>query len=263
MIRQAAQATRYLQHYFSSINEHGAHSPFLYELLTECIYAKRSDDKLNDVEAIRGQLLHDNTSINTTDLGAGSTFDGTPTTRSISSITRHFSKSPKLCRLLYRLVNYFKPQLMLELGTSMGISAMYQSLGNPSGTIYTIEGCPETFKKASRNIELAGLNNIKCLHGNFEVKLPEFLNKVGTPDWTYIDGNHTYEATMSYFEQLAGKSKDDTILIFDDINWSDGMRNAWDHIIKDRRTTMTLDLFFIGIVFFKKGLSKENFRVRF
>ena len=41
------------------------------------------------------------------------------------------------------------------------------------------------------------------------------------------------------------------------------MENAWNHIKQHGKSTVTIDLFFVGIVFIKKELSKENFKIRF
>jgi len=58
-------------------------------------------------------------------------------------------------------------------------------------------------------------------------------------------------------------ANNNTIFIFDDIHWSDGMENAWKYIKANTRTTLTIDLFFVGIVFVKSELSKEDFTIRF
>jgi hypothetical protein len=41
------------------------------------------------------------------------------------------------------------------------------------------------------------------------------------------------------------------------------MENAWEQIKKHPKTTVTIDLFFVGIVFIKSELSKEHFTIRF
>jgi predicted O-methyltransferase YrrM len=263
MVKEVQLASRYISHHLTSMNEHGAHSPFLYDLLTKCIYANQQHAGFAKIEALRNTLKSNYAEIKVTDLGAGSTYDGIPASRTIASITKNFSKPPRLCKLLFRLTQYFKPGLMLELGTSMGISAMYQALGNSEGKIYTVEGCPATFEQAQLNIKSSGISNISCINNSFDKALPEFIAQQGYPNWAYIDGNHTYESTVNYFHHFADSDNDNMILVFDDINWSEGMQKAWAEICKNDRVTMTINLFYIGLVFFNKKLSKQDFKIRF
>src|SRR5688572_33358573 len=95
-------------------------------MLTESIYDKNRDPSFKRIESFRKQLLHDNREIAVIDLGAGSSYDGKLKTRSIREICSKFAKSPKHCRFLFHVIKFLKPSVMVELGTSLGISAMYQ-----------------------------------------------------------------------------------------------------------------------------------------
>ena len=79
----------------------------------------------------------------------------------------------------------------------------------------------------------------------------------------FIDGNHQKKPTINYFEEILKYANNNTIFIFDDIHWSQGMESAWEYIKAHEKTTLTIDLFFLGIVFIKSELSKENFIIRF
>jgi hypothetical protein len=39
----------------------------------------------------------------------------------------------------------------------------------------------------------------------------------------------------------------EAVFVFDDVNWSDGMRNAWSTIVDDPRIALTVDLRSVGI----------------
>ena len=253
----------FLKHYLTSGNEHSVHSPFVFDLLTKCIYAKKSHTGFLRIEALREKLIHDTHKIKTVDLGAGSAFDKKPVERTIRDVVRRFAKSPRYCRLLYRLTEYLKPGVMIELGTSLGISAMYQAAGNNKGTLYSIEGCTETAEIARNNIREAGYANVEVRTGNFDDALPVLLHELPTVSYAFIDGNHTHEATMRYFKLLSAKVNDDSLLVFDDINWSHGMKRAWDEIKSDDRVTIAINLYFLGIVFFNTSFSKQDFRLRY
>lgn len=252
----------YLLHFISAGDEHSVHSPFVFKLLTECIYNKSDNPAFDSIEKIRTTLLKDTREIEVTDLGAGSTYNGVPKKRKISEIAGNFAKAPKYSRLLFRIVNYLKPATMVELGTSLGISGMYQSAGNPNGTLYTLEGCSNTANEAISNFKKNGFDKLKCSIGNFDATLPELLMQINEVDYAFVDGNHTYDATIRYFNLLKKKVTSTSILIFDDINWSDGMKKAWDEIKSDPDVTVTIDFFLLGLVFFNRDYSKQNFKLR-
>jgi len=252
----------YLKFIYKSGNEHSVHSPFVFKLLTESLYDKSPVAGTGKIEALRKKLLGDQREINTVDLGAGSTYDGKSRKRSVAKIASRFAKSLKYCKSLYHFTNHFKPPVMIELGTSLGISAMYQQSGNPGGKLYTLEGCPETARIAKENFINNGFEKIECITGNFDDTLPALLNKIGTTDYCFIDGNHTYDATLRYFNLLKKHMPETGMIIFDDINWSTGMKKAWDEIRSDPDLTVSIDFYFLGIVFFNKKLFKQNFILR-
>jgi len=63
---------------------------------------------------------------------------------------------------------------------------------------------------------------------------------------------------------LLKKAHNETILIFDDIHWSAQMEEAWEIIKQHNSVTLSIDLFFIGIVFLRKDFKvKQHFSLRF
>ena len=166
--------------------------------------------------------------------------------------------------MLFRLSRYFQPENIIELGTSLGLSTLYLSYGSPASNIYTIEGCPNISQIAKNNFREAGFEKIRMVTGNFDDKLPEILGHINSLDLAFIDGNHKQEPTIKYFEQCLLKSNPaTTILIFDDIHWSDGMEKAWEYISGHPSVTLSVDIFFMGIVFLRKELTKQHFVIRF
>jgi predicted O-methyltransferase YrrM len=86
---------------------------------------------------------------------------------------------------------------------------------------------------------------------------------LSTVDFAFIDGNHRKEPTEKYFNELLAKTNNDSILVFDDIHWSREMEAAWDTIKNSPAVTCSIDLFFIGIVFFRKEFKeKQHFKIR-
>jgi len=252
----------YIKYRFQSDNEHGIHSPFVYELYNDVICDESPFYVYEDIESIRAKLLLTDLKINIEDHGAGSRVNSSPQ-RKIKDIAKHTLKSPKYGQLLFRLVNHFKPQHILELGTSLGVSTLYLATPNKKAKITTIEGCPNTAKVAQVNFKKMGLKNIELVNATFDSYLPQYLAKVPSLDMIFFDGNHQKAATLDYFDQCVAKVHPESIFIFDDIHWYTEMEEAWEVIKKHPKVTSTIDLFFVGIVFFNTDLSKENFLLRF
>ena len=253
--------TDYLKHRLTAKTRHGTHSPFVYKLADDVIYDFTDKSEYKNIEAQRKKLFNDDSTITVTDLGAGSHLNKNRT-KKVSQIAKNALKSPKLAQLIYRLAEYTKPKSAIELGTCLGITSAYLSKACPNAEIITIEGCPETAGVARKNFKDLGLNNIELHVGNFDLILPDIIAKQSTLDFVYIDGNHRKEATLDYFKWCLPKITEHSLLIFDDIDWSQGMKEAWEEIKNHPEVTVTVDLLWIGLVYFKKGQSKEHFKLK-
>ncbi|MFC3561911.1 O-methyltransferase [Pedobacter jamesrossensis] len=253
--------TDYLKHRLTAKTRHGTHSPFVYKLADEVIYDFTDKSEYKNIEAQRKKLFNDDSSITVTDLGAGSHLNKNRT-KKISQIAKNALKSPKLAQLIYRLAENTKPKSAIELGTCLGITSAYLAKACPKAQIITIEGCPQTAGVAKNNFEDLNLTNIELHVGNFDLILPDVIAKQPTLDFVYIDGNHRKDATLNYFKWCLPKVTEDSLLIFDDIYWSQGMKEAWEEIKNHPDVTVTIDLFWIGLVYFKKGQAKEHFKLK-
>lgn len=252
----------YVKYRISGKNEHAIHSPFVFDLYNDVIRDQTPFYAYSDIESIRAKLLLTEMSIKIEDYGAGSRVNNS-NERKIKDIAKNTLKSPKYGQLLFRLVNYFKPNTILELGTSLGLSTMYLASSNKKCQVTTVEGCPATSKVAQINFNKIGLKNVLLVNDTFDRFLPNYLKQTKQLDMVFFDGNHQKEATLNYFNQCASKVHNDTIFIFDDIYWSEGMKEAWEEIKKHPKVTTSVDLFYLGIIFFKKELSNEHFVLKF
>jgi predicted O-methyltransferase YrrM len=262
MVQKFKVAFNYLKHQSMAFNRHGIHSPFVYDFLEQVLYTDNETNELKQLSIVRNQLLSDTRKVEITDLGAGSTINNSKI-RLVKDIAKNSSKHPKYGRLFYRMIAYFKPRNVIELGTSLGLSTIYFAKANPKLNVYTLEGCPNTLKVAQENFNNLNLANIITAQGDFKDTLPKVLNTISTADFIFFDGNHQEQATLDYFNAALPFKNENSVFIFDDIHWSDGMTNAWNKIKGHPETVVTLDLFFLGIVFFKSGLTKQDFKIRF
>ncbi|TAL63366.1 MAG: class I SAM-dependent methyltransferase [Bacteroidetes bacterium] len=260
-MKQFSFLIKYLKYWFLAKNGHGIHSPFVFGLYNDVINKKGSYYSFDKIEQLRKKLLASKKKIEVKDLGAGRSGK-----RTISKIAEGSAKNRKYCELLFRLAYHFKPTIILELGTSLGISTSYLASANPNTQVITIEGCPNTAAEAKKNFESLGLKNIEPIVGNFDVVLPDVLassRQQGAGNLVFIDGNHRKAPTLNYFKLCLARASNDSIFIFDDIHWSDEMEDAWEEIKAHPNISLTVDLFFLGIVFFRKEQVKENFTLRY
>lgn len=252
----------YAKHIIASKTRHGVHSPFVYELLDEVIYDHKEVPYYASIETLRKALKKDQRKLNIVDLGAGSMIN-TDKEKRVSQLANNALKPPRIAQLLARLAARFEPEVIVELGTCLGITTAYMASASPKSEIITIEGCPETAGIARENFETLNLKNIELKVGNFDEQFPEILESRDTIDFLFIDGNHKKEATLDYFQRCLPKVHNDTVLIFDDIYWSRGMKEVWEQIKAHPKVQVTLDLFYIGLVFFKTNQEEEHFKIRF
>lgn len=249
----------YLKFLWNSKNQHGVHSPFVFSLVTKCFYDKKPHPAYKVLKAFRSDLLKNKNTIEVTDFGAGSRVFKS-NTRQISKIAKTAGISPKRAELLYRIVNYFQPENMLEIGTSLGLATSALSVGNPKAEITTLEGCPQTAHQAQEQFQKFHLDNTSSVVTEFT----EFFKNLppSTFDLIYFDGNHSKKATLDYFELLLPTITNDSVWIFDDIHWSQDMEQAWEAIQNHPKVTVTIDTFQWGLVFFRYEQQKEHFTIR-
>lgn len=254
---------KYLNYRLTAHTEHDVHSPFVYTFYQELIANPTPVEDFNELEQIRKQLLEDQTTIRMTDLGAGSK-KLKDNLRSISDIVRHGIARKKQAEFLYRLVKRFAPKTIIELGTSVGLTALYLAKAHGASTLYTIEGCPELSTFSKKQFERQHVSNSISITGNFDEELPKVLSSLQNVDLVYFDGNHAYEPTLKYFRMALEKKHAGSIFIFDDIYWSAGMEKAWKEIHTHPEVSLSMDFFQFGIVFFRtEQKNKEHFVLKF
>ena len=256
---------KYLKYYLRASNRkgHGIHSPFVFDFISNVLNDQTDYPEYEQPEELRRQLLKDKTILHIQDFGAGSSL-ATTNQRTIASIVKWTAKPKKYSQLLFRMLRKYQPKMILELGTSLGISTVYLSLAKPDSNIITMEGAKEVAAIAKNNFKSLGLQNISIIEGNFDTTLSSVISPLSSVDFAFIDGNHRREPTERYFQQMLSKTNNDSILVFDDIHWSREMEQAWETIKAHPVIRCSIDLFFMGIVFFRPEFrEKQHFRIRF
>lgn len=262
-------AEKYLRYYLTAANGkgHGVHSPFVYDLVRGVLCDRTAYAPYATIEGLRRHLLKDDGVLEVEDMGAGSVRGGTQV-RKVADIARHAAKPARLGQLLFRLARYYRPGVVVELGTSLGLSTAYLAAGvkegGLGGKVWTIEGSGAVAERAGRYLSELGFAGAEVVTGNFDLVLEPLVERVGPVDLAFVDGNHRYEPTLRYFNILMRYSGRPAMLIFDDIHWSADMERAWLQIKADPRVMMTIDLFFFGLVVIRDEFKvKQDFTIRF
>lgn len=221
-------------------NEHSVHSPFVFDLLTKVIYNRVEYYSFKKIENLREELLD-----------------------SKKIIVTHTVESAKYTQLLFRLVNYFQPSQIIEFGTSVGISAAYMASVSSKINVVTIEGQQAVAKIAKENFEKLKLKNIEQIINNSDKALPTLLDKYQILDFVHFAGNNCKQATLNHFNQCLEKVNGDSVFLFDNIYCSSEMKETWEEIKNNNRVRVTVDLFFMGIVFFRQEQVKQHFVIKY
>jgi predicted O-methyltransferase YrrM len=266
---------QYLAYRIKAKGAHGIHSPFVFELFHKVICESPDYYDFPPIEHLRKRLLTSKEAIEVIDFGArgepqtsrnefGTGSKGALKTRKrkIKNIVRKSAIPEKEGRLLFRLVNFVQPQTMVEMGTSLGISTLYQHKARPEAKMIAMEGSPETSTYAGMNFKIFKDEAIERVVGDFAETLPQVLKNLTSVDYVFFDGNHRKEATLEYFQKFLPLASAKCVFVFDDIRWSTGMHEAWKEIIKEPKATVTVDLFSFGLVFFNPTQVKQHFVLR-
>lgn len=265
MYSKAVMGVKYLRYLYEAENAtgHGIHSPFVYQFVRELLMNGEDDLQTRAIELLRRQCLRNTQLLTLEDLGAGSRIQASKQ-RTVQQIARAALKPKRFACLFHRIIQRDGHREILELGTSLGITTSYLATAHPAARVTTMEGAPEVAQQARENMERLGLKNVKLQTGNFDDLLPLYLSGIEKLDFAFVDGNHRFEPTLRYFREMLPKIHVNSVLIFDDIHWSREMEEAWTTIKAHPQVTLTIDLFFIGMVFFRKEqLESQHFTIRY
>lgn len=254
----------YISYRLRSTSKHGVHSPFVFDLITKVLENKEKEEVFEKIHGIYKEQCRSSRVLETTDFGVSS--DGRAYSTKflkVSEITKSSSVNSNTGELLYRLVEYFKPSRILELGTSLGMSTLYIASAAPTAKYITMEGCAAKVEVAKSYFSRMSVLNLEVSTGRFDTQLPAVLEKLGQLDFVFMDGHHRFKPTLAYFKKVLQYSNENTVIVLDDIHWSKGMELAWREIQKMPEVTVTIDIYRLGLVFLKKSLSKQNFIIKY
>ena len=281
------RAKSWLRHQLTAWNTggEGVHSPYLFEWVRMVMMDKNAYYIWGEIERCREKMLRDERELEFVDYGSGKLKGENGKLkgengerRRVCDIARRSLAKRKYAQMLSRLVNWlgashrlengsgtaysleFRGLTIVELGTSLGVTTAYMAAMDSRNRVVTFEGCEAVANIAKENWKALNINNIECRVGKIDVE--ELVRDIEHMDVAFIDANHTYVSTCEYFDVLAGKVREKSVIVVDDIHYSEEMEKAWKAICADERVTSTIDLYQMGLVFFDKHYWKRHYTMR-
>ncbi len=255
---------KYLEHLFHRRYRkgRGIHSPYLFTLVHDVIFNAQGIDIPNEIREIHLRLRKDRTRI-----GAGTLGTKTPVDRSgertVGSFVRGSSVSPRYGELLFRIAQWFKPDMILELGTGLGVSTLYLASGAPDVPVHSLEGSVERAAFAAQLVCRCHLEQVSIHWGDLDKKLEEVLPLVEGRFVAFLDANHRYEPTIRYVRSILERAGDEAVIVMDDIYWSKGMQAAWKEVVSWPEIRVSIDLFHMGILLLRNDLNKARVKIKY
>ncbi|MGI9543165.1 MAG: O-methyltransferase [Cyclobacteriaceae bacterium] len=247
----------FFKYWLNAVDAHSLQSPFAFDFYESIVASKKNHQDFLQIERLRQKLQKDHRAIQIKDYGAGSRRH-VSSRRKISDIVHYGISRPRFSQMLYRLVSHYKPQNIIELGTSLGVNTLYLAKANHQNQVTTFEGCPQLAAVARENFDRLRRDNIKLIEGDLNYTLQAHLATTDQVDLVFFDANHQFEPILGYFNQCLEKAHSDSIFIFDDIHWSGEMEKAWSKIKSEPSVTLSFDLFQAGIVCFAPTATKQE-----
>lgn len=251
----------YLKYALFSKGKFKIHSPFVFTFITQIL-----EDKSLEYKVLRDKLnqyyKENNIQVSTEgNAGEGSQSVGKRKV-SASSFSNKVGLPSKYGKVLFGLIRENNIHSVIELGTSLGISTSYLS-SHSAVDVTTIEANKQVLdvtRQAYR--EINNTDSIHFIHARFDTVLYDLCKAGLANTLIFIDGDHNKEAVMRYFTSCLPFIKESTILVFDDIYWSEGMTDSWHEIFHHKKVKLSIDIFRMGIVFFKDAnKEKQHFQL--
>lgn len=197
---------KYLKYLFVSKTKHSVHSPFVYDLVTNVLNDKSYKQEYSKIRNLNASTIN----------------------------SKHL-------KLIYRIINRYKLENILEIGDSKHLNRIFLSNIQPKANVFFC------------NVKTNEISEIKTQNN---IQTESF-------DFAFYDIKNNDSLTLSEFINHLKYFHNNSIVAVNNIHKSKEIEEVWRKIITQKEVTISIDLFFIGLVFFRKEQVKENFIIRF
>jgi len=230
---------------------YGIHSPFVFDLITNVVEQRLPFYAYKDIDLIRLHLRLHNQSIIYKEKQY-----------SIKKYLQKQAITKKEGELLFRLSNHYKLHSIVSVGSSMGFTPLYLTGYSSKSQCITLEQEQDIAAIAQKSISKSSCSLIQIMQGAYQSLLPEALSKLQQIDCIYISKEITTEELMKIYQDILPFLHDKSIVIISGIHASSQKRNLWKQICKDPKITVSVDLYKLGLIFFRPKLHKRMYKSR-
>ena len=195
---------KYFQFLLKSSNQHGVHSPFVYQIVTKCLYKKIDKNSWKTFQTLNNKLLKN----------------------------KKIKNSHKKAKILLKLIHYFKPKSNLEIANSLDLGVITLAMNFSNLFVTTIANTPLEISEVTLNRKF---------------------------DCVFFHKNQT---TLKTFNTCLKAINNNSFFIFNDIYENSETIKNWSSIKNHPKVKVSLDLFYFGVIFFRKEQAKEHFKIR-
>ena len=216
---------------------YGVHSPFAFNLITWVIYEKLPYYSFVVMAGVRKTLKQK---------------------RTPGKISKELN-TEKVDMLLFRLINYFRPYHIIEIGTKTGLSTLYMASARKGVHCTTLDSVSWVNETANKII------SDFCTH--VEIRTGE-INKellVALESYPSVDFVHFNQGIVNReaFDLCLAKLNTDSVIVIEGIHNSSEMSGWWQELIADAHTGITFDLYDLGLIFFDRSKIKQHYIINF
>lgn len=220
---------------------YGVHSPFVYNLITKVIEEPYPYYRFDDIELLRKRLLQRE--------------------KEVAKVVRREAISPKYGALLFRLANYFQAGSILQVGPSMGLSALYLTSYKAGLKCISVENIPEYTAISRWVYGIGARTDIDLRTGDYARLIPEVLEEMGKVDLAFFNFRHEQSPDIRLVTKCMEHAGEGSLFVLDGIKANPSMRALWKEVCAHGKVTVCIDLFSMGIVFFNPKLHKRRYKV--
>jgi len=150
--------------------------------------------------------------------------------RSLTDVALIVSVLPLWGTFLYLCAKASRAKTILELGGGAGISGCYLASAPSCKRFVTIEGSSARARLAELHLRQAA-QHTEVVIASFKDGLEQILPTLDEGiDLVFLDGSRRSEATLALLSRMTPHLNPQSLLIVDDIHWTDETRETWKRI---------------------------------
>ena len=161
----------------------------------------------------------------------------------------------KQARLLYRLVRFLEPETVLTFGKISALNTSALALGDLQTKVYLEQSLD--FLETLNSMGVVNVNLIRR-DGDEEEQFEQ--QNTGCVYYSLDDFG---DDSWNNLEDGFGEVDEDTVLVFEGIHHSRHTEAAWEAVKASEDVSISMDLYCIGIIFFREGIEKQDFVLKY